>query len=173
MWCHYYGSLHKIRWMQRKKVWGRGTKGWYSLPWMPQEKENEWQIGDGEKGVFMNLEYPCPILHNPSIWSLWFHPWPIQCVPTQEQAMLLGHKVNHSSPMSSHFSQNKSQSLYNDLPFPTWSVPPLGSSNPWGTFPPQGFCTCCFLFLERSSPKYLQGLFLGPQFPPEYSHLWS
>ena len=83
------------------------------------------------------------------------------------------HEVNHVSPLETH--QCIPTSLRIKVTVSPLTFHPLRNLplwwNPSSPLPPQGLCTCWFLFLECSSPKYLPGFFNHLHCSPQHSHL--
>ena len=87
--------------------------------------------------------------------------------------MIWKHEVNHVSPLETH--QCIPTSLRIKVTVSPLTFHPLRNLplwwNPSSPLPPQGLCTCWFLFLECSSPKYLPGFFNHLHCSPQHSHL--
>lgn len=150
-----------------------------NAPALDFRRESIQQAGDGgETRVSSQTCSHCPTLCNlswgwlqqPSNWSLGFHP----CLRQQSQHKSQSAAVRTwcQSCFSTQYSPRLPTSLiikarvFTTIIHFLYDLPPWCSSYPLGPLPPQGLCTCCFLFLECSSPKYLQGLFFDFHFAP-------
>ena len=89
---------------------------------------------------------------------------------TRARVMTWKHEVNHVSPFETHqciptslrIKVRVSPLIFHPLrDLPLWW-------NPSSPLPPQGLCTCWFLFLQCSSPKYLPGFFYHLHCSPQY-----